>query len=395
MSLRAPASLLVLLVATAAWPPQVAHADRPTSPPRLVEGCKRDPQSALCREVRRLCATKAVRDEVVPACKELGWWGDTTYREITNLCPIDPTHADCQSTKAACESQRAASLGDDGEKICREMGWGAYAYTNLAPEGNAGDGDANGAGGDGAGDGEGEANDGDGEAEERAARGEGFVDGHAGAAPGAPSAAARLLLPTWAAGVEGLGVRLGFVDDAADLGDHDALYTAHLDATVLSFARLPVALGFVGDLGVAASSDVAYQADLLLGLGRWWTPHLAAGVLGGAGVSGIGGGGAPFAIDLPVRLVGIAHAGDRVSVEGWAQLTWFASTEASRGAGSPSVGFADAAELGGALVWGTRAAANGGFGAGLWLGGLYQEQNGTRIVSIMVGLGAARNPWVR
>src|SRR5437762_10153277 len=83
-------------------PVRSARADRPASPNRLADGCHRDPDSALCREVRRLCATKAVRDDVVPACKELGWFGDTTYREITNLCPIDPSHADCQHVKGLC-----------------------------------------------------------------------------------------------------------------------------------------------------------------------------------------------------------------------------------------------------------------------------------------------------
>jgi len=146
MRLRASLPPLVVVTMIAA----VAHADRPTSPARLVDGCRRDAQSSLCREVRRLCATKAVRDDVVPACKELGWYGDTVYREITNLCPIDPTHADCQNVKSLCESKRAASIGDDGEKICREMGWGEYAYTHLDGASDAdddGEGDDDGAGG--------------------------------------------------------------------------------------------------------------------------------------------------------------------------------------------------------------------------------------------------------
>lgn len=384
MRLRASLPPLVVVTMIAA----VAHADRPTSPARLVDGCRRDAQSSLCREVRRLCATKAVRDDVVPACKELGWYGDTVYREITNLCPIDPTHADCQNVKSLCESKRAASIGDDGEKICREMGWGEYAYTHLDGASDAdddGEGDDDGAGGVVGGVVGGE---------------EAGGEGGAPAAPApAPAGTSLEYRHSWTAGMEGFGVRVGLVEDPERLGRNDSFFTVRLEGTFLSFTRVPLAFMFVSELGAARLGGAVYRADALFGWARWWTPHLATGVLAGAGVSGISddggeGTGVPFAVDLPLRLVGVAHAGDRVAVAGWAQVEWYAATSESRRSGSPSLGFVDAAELGAALVWtGPRIAANAGLGTGLWLGGIVQEQNGTRILSIMIGLGGAKNPW--
>jgi hypothetical protein len=363
-------ALLAGLVAVGAGVRQ-ASADRPTSPARLVDGCRSDPRSALCREVRRLCATKAVRDDVVPACQELGWYGDSIYREIVNLCPLDPTHADCEDVKAKCEHSQADRIGEDGARICREMGWGEYAYSKLEA-GGAADADA------------------DADADEPAREG-GVVGGTI-----EPVRAGALLpiryRPGWQAGIEGVGLRVGFVEDAALLGDHETLYSAHLSSTSVSFTSLPLAVVAWGDLGRASGGGTIYRLDVAAGLGRWWTPHLAAALVAGAGFSGLSGS-VPAAADLPVRLVGVVHAGDRLTLAGWAQAEWYTMTEDSRRSGSSSLSFADAAELGVALLWAQRTPANVGFGWGIWLGGLYQEQNDTRILSFMLGFGQAHNPW--
>src|SRR5262245_43392861 len=126
-------SVRVLVVAQLALAiaPRVALADGPTGPSQVLSSCKAEPESALCREVHRLCATGEVRPDVIPACKELGWYGDTQAARLVNLCPLDPTHDECVAMKTLCEEHRAEEAGLEGPGICRQLGWGEYAYAQL------------------------------------------------------------------------------------------------------------------------------------------------------------------------------------------------------------------------------------------------------------------------
>jgi hypothetical protein len=101
----------------------------------------------------------------------------------------------------------------------------------------------------------------------------------------------------------------------------------------------------------------------------------------------------PVALDLPVRAHGLLHLGDRLTLTGWAQVEWSALTSDARQDGASSLGFVDALQAGAAVIVGRRTAANGASVMRLTVGGLYQEMNGVRIVSIMLGFGQAHDPW--
>jgi hypothetical protein len=408
---------------------------------RLVETCRAAPDGPLCREVRRACALRTVRDEVVPVCRELGWWGDSLYRQIVNLCPIEPDHPSCQAMRKTCHQGGARAAGEQGQ-ICKEMGW---IDLSDGPGGGGGGGLPGGVRlGGGAGGGGGDdapltreqadqvvqfctlhpeaqpcqtlfqmcAHVGPGGPEDvrytcaelaRAGLVPGVAPGGGGGSSvvaGSPSGSAAPYdagPPERGIGLVSLDFRLGFFDDgeleAAQVVDAERMYGAWVQATRLGWKGHLVGGTAEVEIGATSAGDVAYRALGLLGAGAWLGDRFSLVLLGGAGAGGIDDR-VPVRLVVPVRLQGFAYLGDRATVTAWTGVGWSFALE--DGAADPPgvLGSVDVVEAGLVLLWGARSPGVGG--ASAWsLGAVARGADGVHTFSLLIGFGQASNPWLQ
>jgi hypothetical protein len=198
--------------------------------------------------------------------------------------------------------------------------------------------------------------------------------------------------PAPGAGLVAINFRLGFVDEALLYKGAKNTYSAAIESTLFSFDGPAIGVNLQADLGSTSEGGFLYRAGLVAGVGKWLTPHIGLGVMGGAGIDGVTSG-VPFALYVPARAQAIVHAGDKITLSLWGQPEWYFLTEDVRQDGSKSLDFADGLQAGATLVWGDRYPANGKMTMGWSLGGVYQELNGTTIMSVVVGFGAAQHAW--
>lgn len=416
----------------------------------LVAACKVEPDSALCREVRRLCAARLVRDVVVPTCRALDWYGDDVVREVTHLCPLWPDHPRCRAIRAACVTGQAAVLGARGEEACRVAAWavGDPLGTASLPEGPGpaappdvppGPPEADG----------GAAPDDDELTEDevelvidycksnaqdhrctelrgacqlldgnaagplvaRTCRGLGYpMRGEPGAesppdgaAPAADPAHGRAAIqsvtdrprpPRPVAGQWIVGPVAGIADDARAFGDSGGLVGGALQTSTIGLT-IPVAGTFDLLLAGTGEGGFAYRAALGVGVGGWVGDWLGLALTGGLGVEGVARGRVPFAAQVPARALAVANLSPRVATLAWVQAEWtfLSDDDDARVEGSPTFDFADGAQAGAMLILGGRRPANVPGPAGLGLGVILLEQHDARAVLFVLGLGFAQEAF--
>jgi hypothetical protein len=393
-----------------------ARADEDAT--RLADRCKAEPDGPLCREVRRACALRSVRPEVVPACQALGWWGDSTRAKVENLCPVEPDHPDCQAMRAACEHGRR--VADDQDAICHAMGWVALDDVPGEPEADADD---------GAGNIEDQTLDHD-----RAVQVVRFCKGHpdtdacktliesckhvdasdredvrftcgelassdtapqgGNAVAATPDVAASAPTAHAGVGLVTVDLRAGLlrdagVDPAASLRSTQS-YGLYVQAARLGFRGRPAGGVVEFELGATGAGDVAWRGRTLLGVGAWVLPRACLALEAGAGVGGVSGR-IPARAELPVRAQAFAYVGERVTLSGWAGVGWTFALE--DGAAPPSaLSFADVLEGGAVVLFGGRTRGTVGV-AGWSLGGVVRESDGITSVSLLLGFGQVSNPF--
>jgi hypothetical protein len=367
-------AIAAALAALVAWR-GVAHADdyTPEQMDQVVAFCQQHPENPDCQTILNTCrATTNYTDNLsqyvcprilasggggAAAGAGFGTGGDDdkplTQDDLDKLvayCRTNAQDASCQKVHAAC-----ANPGTNQQLVyvCNQLGW------------SGGGGFPSGGGGNSA-----------------------WPGGGTGGTIQAPAKK-----PTVVAGLVHIDFRMGFVDDETKYANAKQTYSAFMQSTLFGFDKDAIGAGFEADLGSTSDGGFLYRADLMGGLGKWVGSHAAVGLFGGVGVNGITGGRVPFALDVPVRLVAAAHVGDRLTLMLWGQTEWNFLTKKVRQHGSPTISFADAVQAGATIVLGRRSAANEKLGTGWSVGGLYQEQDGAKIASFMIGFGQAQNPW--
>jgi hypothetical protein len=414
--------------------------------PRLVKQCTAEPDGKLCREVRRACALQKTREEVIPACRELKWWGDTRERRLVNLCPIEPTHPDCPAMKERCEHSGARDAETDA--ICRALGWiqledPTAGVRGVGEQGGRGDRADSDDGDDGDGDGD-DGDDaplsrqqadeivrfckespqaspcqqlfklcarvGDDEPEDvRYVCAQLAADGARGAGPTGPGVPGGR--PGGAGGVGGTGpggapgattgtpplglfsasLQLGLFRDgglrADDVAGASTVYGGWLSAARFGWGGQLV--GGAAELGFGWTDrgDVGYRALALLGAGVWAGDRAVIVGLVGVGASGIEDA-IPARLELPARVQCFVYATPAVTLSLWAGLGVTRALETPGGASPGVIGGADLVDGGAVVLFGGRP--RGNIGAAAWsLGATYREIGGVRVFSLLLGFGQA------
>jgi hypothetical protein len=386
-------------------------------PDRLAAFCASEPDGALCREVRRLCAAQTVRPAMVPACKTLGWYGDTTLRQVQHLCPTWPEHPRCAEIKAACTAGRAATLGPTGVDACRAAGWTDEVINVQEPPPISGQDD-------------------DAITPEQADLVVSFCQESPndqrcldlrGACKDLPvregelitGVCKRLGFPMHGAPgvvepvkplaafprpvVEGeaiaathiwMGYAAGKASDPVALGRSDWLGIVAVESTSIGLRGVPWAVAAHLHLGVTEEYDFYYRGDMQLGVGVVGS-GLELSLTSGAGVSGVADGHVPMAVHVPARLEIMAHLSPRVAALAWMQTDWLFADDV-RASGSRFLDFADSGHAGLMLFFGHRRPMGGRHdGLLLSIGGIWLEQNDEHILLGFLGMGMSIEPFPR
>jgi len=146
------------------------------------------------------------------------------------------------------------------------------------------------------------------------------------------------------------------------------------------------AAGFDYHLGATEPGGFLYDTNLYpLGAGILIGPNAKVGVRAGVGLSGVTER-VQFSLQAPIEIAVELDLHRRVRVAALARATWL--SDDTREEGSESVTFADEAAAGLSLRWGKRYYPNDNrmsAGNGYFLGVLYQEQIGSKIIGVTFG----------
>ncbi len=184
---------------------------------------------------------------------------------------------------------------------------------------------------------------------------------------------------------EGLsGLRIGRMEEPAAFEDTGWAFAYRVSMLSLDEAS-PVATRLDLELGSTSTWGFLYDLEFLLGFAGRLGSVGALGVLGGGGLGGVTGGRLPFAWQVPVEAFVTLDLGDWLHLHTWARSTWLFGTGAERLQGPQLYDLGDELALGLAFTFGESDA--GGDEPGFYLGALYQELLGSRMISLLLGFG--------
>ena len=170
-------------------------------------------------------------------------------------------------------------------------------------------------------------------------------------------------------------------------------YGGHINSRVIGVNSVAAA---ALDVSLSGGGGFWYDASLAVGPGKWFGQKAGVALVGGIGVSGSTRGNLPFALHFPVEACAILFAAARLSLTVYGRVRWLAMTETLWPKGSASASFADEFQAGANLTFAKRTPAwQSESETGFVVGAQFTEQADSRIIGLVIGFGAAKDPVAR